>query len=128
MNQQEKFEKLFRKYPHPTATFSQRPHLTRRHFLNLAGTGVTASWLPSKLPAAPVVTAVRVPTLNKAKNCFFILLPGAPSHTDTFDFKFVNGTTPSAFSPDTSKGVTFPAGLMPKLAGMMDQVARAGDR
>ena len=56
MNEQEKFEKQFRKYPHPVATFSQRPHLTRRRFFNIAGTGVTASWLASKLPAAPVIT------------------------------------------------------------------------
>ena len=123
MNEQEKFERLIRKHPHPTATFSQRPHLTRRRFMNIAGTGVTASWLASKLPAAPVVTSVPVNTINKAKNCIFILLAGAPSHTDTFDLKVVNGTTPSSFAPDTVNGVAFPSGLMPKLAGMMDQFA-----
>jgi len=123
MNEQEKFEKLIGKYPHPTATFSQRPHLTRRRFMNIAGTGVTASWLASKLPAAPVITSVPVTTINKAKNCIFILLAGAPSHTDTFDLKVVNGTTPSSFEPDTVNGVAFPSGLMPKFAGMMDQFA-----
>ena len=123
MNEQEKFEKHFRKYPHPTATFSQRPHLTRRRFMNIAGTGVTASWLASKLPAAPVVTSTPVTTINKAKNCIFILLAGAPSHTDTFDLKVLNGTTPASFAPDSTNGVAFPSGLMPKLAGMMDQFA-----
>ncbi len=123
MNEQEKFDKQFRKHPHPVATFSQRPHLTRRRFFNIAGTGVTASWLASKLPAAPVISSTPVPMMNKAKNVIFILLAGAPSHTDTFDLKVVNGTTPSTFAPDTVKGVAFPSGLMPKLAGMMNQFA-----
>ena len=34
----------------------------------------------------------------------FILLAGAPSHTDTFDFKVVNGVTPATFNPDTVNG------------------------
>ena len=61
--------------------------------------------------------------MNKAKNVIFILLAGAPSHTDTFDLKVVNGTTPSTFTPDTVNGVAFPSGLMPKLGGMMNQFA-----
>jgi hypothetical protein len=123
MNEQEKFDKQFRKYPHPVATFSERPHLTRRRFMNIAGTGVTASWLASALPAAPVITSTPVTMVNKAKNVIFILLAGAPSHTDTFDYKDVPGTTPAAFGPDTVNGVMFPTGLMPKLAGMMNQFA-----
>ena len=123
MNEQEKFEKQFRKHPHSVATFSQRPHLTRRRFFNIAGTGVTASWLASKLPAAPVISATPVPMMNKAKNVIFILLAGAPSHTDTFDLKVVNGTTPSTFAPETVNGVAFPSGLMPKLGSMMNQFA-----
>ena len=124
MNEQEKFDKLFRKYPHPVATFSQKPHLSRRHFLNIAGTGVTASWLAGNLSAAaPVITSTPVQMQNKAKNVIFILLAGAPSHTDTFDYKDIQGTTPTSFSPDTANGVMFPTGLMPKLAGMMNQFA-----
>jgi hypothetical protein len=123
MNEQEKFDKLFRKYPHPVATFSQKPHLSRRHFMNIAGAGVTASWLAGQLPAAPVITSTPVQMVNKAKNVIFILLAGAPSHTDTFDYKDVAGTTPTSFSPDTVNGVMFPTGLMPKLAGMMNQFA-----
>jgi len=124
MNEQEKFDKLFRKHPHPVATFSQKPHLSRRHFLNIAGTGVTASWLAGNLSAAaPVITSTPVQMQNKAKNVIFILLAGAPSHTDTFDYKDIQGTTPTSFSPDTANGVMFPTGLMPKLAGMMNQFA-----
>jgi len=116
MNEQEKFDKLFCKYPHPVKSFYARPHVSRRQFFNIAGTGVTASWLASKLPATTVIHTTPVPMLNKAKKVIFILLAGAPSHTDTFDLKFLDGTTPTTFTPDTLNGVRFPTGLMPKLA------------
>jgi hypothetical protein len=119
MNEQEKFDQQFRKHPHPVRSFSAKPHLTRRHFMNIAGTGVTASWLASKLPAAPVITSSPVTTLSTAKNVIFILLAGAPSHTDTFDLKVVPGTTPASFNPETVNGIAFPTGLMPKLGAMI---------
>ena len=123
MNEQEKFEKQFRKYPHPVRGFSEKPHLSRRSFLILAGAGVTASWLAPSLHAAPVIKSSPVTTLNTAKNVIFILLAGAPSHTDTFDLKVVNGTTPATFNPATVNGMLFPTGLMPKIAAQMDQIA-----
>ena len=123
MENQEKFEKLFRQNPHPVKPFSEKPHLTRRRFLNLAGTGVTASWLASSLPAAPVIDSTPVKMQNTAKNVIFILLAGAPSHTDTFDLKNVNGVTPASFAPDTINGMLFPTGLMPKLAKQMGDIA-----
>jgi hypothetical protein len=123
MNEQEEFDREFRRRPHPTATFSQKPHLSRRHFMNIAGSGVTASWLASKLTASTVITSTPVNAINKAKNVIFILLAGAPSHTDTFDLKVLSGTTPTTFAPETVNGVAFPQGLMPKLAGMMNQFA-----
>jgi hypothetical protein len=121
--QQEQFDKLFAKYPHPVRSFYARPHLTRRRFLNLAGTGVTASWLASRLPATTVINTTPVQMQSKAQNVIFILLAGAPSHTDTFDLKVLSGTTPTTFNPTTTNGVLFPAGLMPKLAGMMGDFA-----
>lgn len=123
MNEQEKFDQLIRKYPHPFKTFSEKPHLTRRNFLNLAGAGVTASWLASSLPATTVVKSTPVTTLNTAKNVIFILLAGAPSHTDTFDLKVINGTTPTTFNPTAVNGVQFPVGLMPKIASQMSDIA-----
>jgi hypothetical protein len=119
MNEQSRFDKLFAKYPHPGKSFFSSPHLTRRRFLNLAGTGVTASWLASRLPATTVINTTPVQMQNTAKNVIFILLAGAPSHTDTFDLKVIAGTTPATFNPETTNGVLFPTGLMPKLAGMM---------
>ncbi|HEY2013310.1 MAG TPA: DUF1501 domain-containing protein, partial [Bryobacteraceae bacterium] len=123
MNEQEKFERLFSKYPHDVKSFYARPHLTRRRFFNLAGTGVTASWLASRLPATTVVNATPVQMLNKAKNVIFILLAGAPSHTDTFDLKFIDGVTPAAFTPANTNGILFPTGLMPKLAASIGDFA-----
>src|ERR1700733_3487438 len=102
MNKQEEFEKLFNKRPHDVKSFYARPHLTRRRFFNLAGTGVTASWLAARLPATTIIDSTPVAMQNKAKNVIFILLAGAPSHTDTFDLKVLNGTTPSTFAPETT--------------------------
>jgi Protein of unknown function (DUF1501) len=123
MNEQEKFDRHFQRYPHPVATFSQRPHLTRRRFFEILGTGVTASVLAGKLPAASVTSSTPVQTINKAKNVIFILLAGAPSHTDTFDLKVVSGTTPASFNPTTVNGILWPAGIMPKLGGMVSDFA-----
>src|SRR6266567_4086010 len=116
MNEQEKFDKLFRRYPHPVESFYARPHLTRRRFLNLAGAGVTASWLASNLPATAVIKSNPVQALNKARKVIFILLAGAPSHIDTFDFKSVDCVTPTTLNPETVNGIVFPTGLMPRLA------------
>lgn len=123
MNPQQKFEQLISKCPHAVKSFSEKPHLTRRRFLNLAGAGVTASWLASGLPATTVVKSTPVTTQNTAQNVIFILLAGAPSHTDTFDLKMVNGTTPTTFNPAMIDGVLFPTGLMPKLAAQMGDLA-----
>ncbi len=60
-----------------------------------------------------------------AQNVIFILMAGAPSHTDTFDFKMVNGVTPAAFNPAQIGNIYFPTGLMPKLAGLTGDFAIA---
>jgi hypothetical protein len=118
MNEQDKFDKLFSKYPHPVKSFYARPHITRRRFFNLIGTGVTASYLATKLPATTVVTSTPVNTINRARNVIFILLAGAPSHTDTFDLKMVSGVTPTTFNPAQVNDFLWPTGLMPKLGAM----------
>jgi hypothetical protein len=123
VNHQSGFDALFRKYPHPTQPLSARPHLTRRRFLNLAGAGVTASWLATRLPATTIIDSTPVTMQNTAKNVIFILLAGAPSHVDTFDLKVLNGTTPTAFAPETTNGILFPTGLMPKLAAAIPDFA-----
>jgi Protein of unknown function (DUF1501) len=124
MDGQEKFNAILAKYPHPTRPHSEKPHLSRRTFFQLAAAGLTASFLPSKLPASQLITTTgNVTTQNTAKNVIYILLAGAPSHTDTFDLKVINNVTPKTFNPTTVNGVMWPSGIMPKLGGMLGDLA-----
>ncbi|MCX6610517.1 MAG: DUF1501 domain-containing protein [Acidobacteria bacterium] len=124
MTQNEKFLQFIKKYPHRHKNFFDRPYASRRSFLGLAGGAVTLSWMPQLASAQVRVDKLNVPLLNKAKNTIFILLTGAPSHTDTFDLKMVNGVTPSAlFKPETVGGMLLPTGIMPKLSTMTSDFA-----
>src|SRR5229473_1042726 len=113
MQGQDKFEHFLKRYPHPHKAFFDRPHITRRRFFQIVGSGVTASYLCGKLRAADETAVASVTPRNTAKNVIFILLAGAPSHIDTFDLKVVNGTTPSNFNPTTVNGINWPTGLFP---------------
>ena len=124
MENQEKFDRFLERYPHPHEWFAKRPHLNRRTFLHLAAAGVTASYLaPNILHAGDVVKSAPVQTINKAKNCIFIHMAGAPSHTDTFDLKMVNGVSPASLAPATINGVDWPTGVFPKLADYIPDMA-----
>ncbi len=124
MNEQEKFERLIQKYPHPhSPLFFHRPHWTRRQFFELAGAGVTGFFLARRAKAAETVSQLDVTPQNKAKNVIFILLAGAPSHIDTFDFKNVAGVTPANFKPESIEGTMFPTGLLPKMAAHLSDIA-----
>ena len=119
MSIQEKFEQFLRKYPHPHVPFYNRPHVSRRRFFEIIGAGVTGSYLVQRnaLAANTVVTpALPESPRNTAKNVIFILLAGAPSHVDTFDFKMTPGVTPAAAAPDTINGILWPTGILPNLA------------
>jgi hypothetical protein len=120
-NEQEKCNCAYKKYGYHNKTFFNRPHWTRRQFFELAGAGVTGSFLAQRYAKAADVTTSGVTTKNTAQNVIFILLAGAPSHTDTFDLKVVPGTTPATFNPETVNGVLWPTGLMPKLGNMTSQ-------
>ncbi len=121
---QEKFTKFVEKYPHPHRTFSQRPDISRRKFFQVAGAGVTASYFAlNKAQACTEQVSQQISLQNKAKNVIFILLAGAPSHTDTFDLKVVNGTTPAAMKPTTVNGVNWPMGLLPKLGAQLGNMS-----
>jgi len=123
MQGQEKFDKFVKQNPHDHRTFFQRPHWTRRQFFQLAGAGVTGSFLIQRAQAAVQETTQPVTTINKAKNVIFILLGGAPSHTDMLDLKVVNGVTPANFNPATVSGLQWPTGLLPKLAAQLPNIA-----
>jgi Protein of unknown function (DUF1501) len=102
------------------------PGFSRRRFLQVAGTGLVASYFadvmsPSLLQARTI--AANVALQNTAKNCIFIFLPGAPSNIDTWDLK-EGAWTPSDFAPTSFLGGTlrFPQGLMPKTAAHLDKM------
>ncbi len=120
---QDKFNRFINKYPHPHKTFSQRPHWSRRQFFEVAGAGVIASYLAGKPANAETVAQPAITTQNKAKNVIFVLMTGAPSHTDMFDLKVVNGVTPSDFNPTMVGGINWPMGLLPKLGAQLPNMA-----
>ena len=86
MRNEKKFLKSFLRNPHAVQPFFERPYLSRRAFFQ-AGAGVTGMFLAGK-PALgqDVIKRGGAATNGKAKNVIFILLAGAPSHVDTFDF------------------------------------------
>lgn len=123
MSQQEKFNKFVERYPHPHLTFFNRPHFTRRRFFEVLGSGVVGSYLVGKTAQADVTSQAGVVTQNKAKNVIFVLLAGAPSHTDTFDLKQINNVTPTDFNATMVNGINWPMGLMPKLGAQLSDIA-----
>jgi len=61
-----------------------------------------------------------VPRASDQKT-IFIEMAGGPSQVDTFDFE-VGPWTPSWMEPVHFGDIIFPAGLMPKLAAMLDRI------
>jgi uncharacterized protein (DUF1501 family) len=122
MNGQDRFNRFVSRYPHSHEPFFHRPHATRRQFFQLVGAGVTGSMLARPKAAAAEITSAAVNTQNKAKNVIFILLTGAPSHTDTFDFK-QSPDTPASLKPATINGISWPTGLLPKMAAQLPSMA-----
>ena len=92
------------------------PIIDRRLFFKIAATGV-AGYFVSPMEIFPQSTTADTAAtmLNTAKNCIFILLPGAPSQADTFDLR-VGPWTPANFNPTTINGVDWAGGLLPSLA------------
>jgi hypothetical protein len=124
MSPQEKFQRFVAQYPHPRRPFYARQHFTRRQLFHIFGAGVTATCMIGKpAPAGVVIDSRPVTTQNKAKNVIFILMAGAPSHIDTFDFKEVSGVTPTNFNPTNINGIMWPTGIMPKLAEQLPNMA-----
>jgi hypothetical protein len=100
--------------------FWQKPLLGRRMFFRHLRTAVGGYFL---LPSRPMETIAKanVTTRGTAKNVIFILMAGAPSHTDTFDLK-EGPWTPGSFNPTSYGDLRFPQGLMPTLAGQIDSL------
>jgi hypothetical protein len=102
----------------------RRPDWTRRNFFKVLGAGVAGSYFmrEAKGQDAGTCTSQSVTELNSAQNVIFILMAGAPSPWDTFDFK-PNSATPSAIDVQTINGLQWPTGIMPNLGGMLGDIA-----
>ena len=120
---EENHKRMLSRHPRQNVQFSQQPHLSRRRLFEILGAGVTGTYLLSGSNVHAADSRPQVTTQNKAKNCIFILMTGAPSHTDTFDLKMVNGVTPASFTPTTISGILWPNGLMPKMGGQLGKIA-----
>ena len=120
----DKSEEFACKCPHHHQTLFNRPHWSRRQFFEFAGAGIAGSYLARNAQAqTPVITSQGMKTKDTAKNCIFILLTGAISTVDTFDLKFTEGVTPANFEPATANGISWPAGLLPKLGAQLPNIA-----
>src|SRR5258706_6011110 len=100
---------------------------SRRRFLQVAGTGLVASYFadvfsPRLLQGA--TTQAGVFLQKAATTCICIFLPGAPSNIDTWDLK-EGAWTPSDFAPTSydNNNVRFPQGLLPMTAAQLDKVS-----
>lgn len=126
MKGQHKFDRFVERNPHSHKFFFERPFHTRRDFFRLAGAGLSGFFVSSRAARAnvgDVVSRGNPQLLNKADNVIFILLPGAPSHTDLFDLKFLDGTTPASFKPETINGIQWPTGILPNLVNTLPDMA-----
>jgi len=101
----------------------RRPDWTRRNFFKLLGAGVAGSYFAKEAKGqAGSCSSQNVTPLNSARNVIFVLMAGAPSPWDTFDFKS-NSATPSAIDTQTLNGITWPTGIMPNLGAMLGDIA-----
>jgi len=115
-------KKVLASNPVARPAYFRRPHWTRRNFFRMAGAGITASFLAKEAKAqSGTCTNQGMTTLNTAKNVIFILMAGAPSHVDTFDFKNTAGVTPAASAPEMVNGNLWPTGVLPNLSAMTNQ-------
>jgi len=101
------------------------PGFSRRRFLQIAGTGLVASYFadvvnPSLLFGA--TSSAGVSLHGTAKQCIFIFLAGAPSQVDLWDLK-EGAWTPSNFAPSSYGDVRWPQGLLPNTAMHLDRLA-----
>lgn len=96
--------------------------MSRRRFFQVLGTGITGYALFPLIRPLELLAQYSVTPIHKARNCIFILLAGAPSHTDTFDLK-EGPWTPASFNPTSYGDIRFPQGLLPNLAERLGDLA-----
>jgi uncharacterized protein DUF1501 len=103
------------------APFWSKPEIGRRVFFRHLGAALGGYFLLPTRPMETIAKAAASP-MGTAKNCIFILMTGAPSHSDTFDLK-EGPWTPAFFNPTSYGDLRFPQGLFPNLANQIDSLA-----
>src|SRR5260370_9104473 len=95
------------------APFWSRPQLGRRMFFRHVASAVGGYFL---LPGRPMETIAKaaVTTRNTAKNVIFIMMTGAPSHTDTFHLT-EDPSPPPSCKPTNSNGLRCPPRSVPNI-------------
>ena len=115
------FDDFIKKNPHRHQPFWNRPTLSRRRFFKILGTGITGYALFEVARPLGLKADLNETPMNTAKNCIYIQLAGAPSHTDTFDLK-EGSWTPASFNPTSYGSTRFPQGLLPNMATHIDDM------
>jgi hypothetical protein len=107
----------------PASCFWKRPTMGRRMFFKSVGAAVSGYYL---WPGHSLETIAKAgaTTMNTANKVIFVLMAGAPSHTDTFDLK-VGAWTPASFNPTSyyNGSILWPQGMMPTIAANLGSVA-----
>jgi hypothetical protein len=97
------------------------PSLGRRMFFRHAAAAVSGYFMLPSRPGETIARAAATP-VNTATRVIFVLMTGAPSHTDTFDLK-EGPWLPAFMAPTSYNGMKFPQGLMPNLAENIQDLA-----
>src|SRR5258708_1827524 len=103
------------------ALIGKRPRFGRRMFFRHMATALSGYFFLPSRQGGTVARAAATP-IGTANNVIFILLTGAPSHTDTFDLK-EGPWTPAFMAPTSYNDLRFPQGLMPNLANTIQDLA-----
>src|SRR5579885_758867 len=113
---QKKFHEFLKTNPQAVRPgMFRRPDWTRRNFFRVFGAGLVASCFAKEARAqSGTCTSQQVTTLNTARNVIFVLMAGAPSPWDTFDYK-PNAATPSQIAAETVNGLQWPTGILPNI-------------
>ncbi len=123
MTERQRFDRVVKRRQPVHRCFFERPHATRRSFFRDTLTGLGGFFLAGRPSGGETTTQGAVTPRGSAKQVIFIFLRGAPSHVDTFDFKHVNGITPSDFRPESFGDVTLPMGLLGNTSRVLDKFA-----
>ncbi len=123
MTERERFDKIVSRRQPVHRWFFEREHLSRRCFFRDSLTGLGGFFLADRIAQGETESAGSVTPQNTAKSVIFLFMRGAPSHVDMFDFKNIEGITPTNFAPETFDGVTLPTGLLGNTARVLDKIA-----